>query len=514
MKFLKNITHKFQGMSNRKKTVVSIASIIVLASAFLMCNAFFNKNSVLDEVRLKNSSDDTSMFAIMLEQSDGTYKESSDKTWPTGGTYVYDQQKSGCIDANGNTLNGILSYDAANNKAVVKTKQAAYCYLYFSFPLPDVIVEDVDLTKLNSAGYQKTMDCGTTGTATYNTKYQRIEFDSITAPAKCKFNYTEDTTNYPTLNQTIIDLAVEGTSDGTNQEEGDVVHETFTDSSNNLIDTGYRYEGKEPNNYIWFNNELWRIIGVFDTCTALDDSGNCTKTETLTKIIRNSSIGGIVWNTSSNNNWSSSSLFNILNNAYLNSENVTSSEYCYKYGNVIGTICNYTKIGLKGTESYYGSMIKNVVWNLGGISSKSGVENYYASPASTWYTYERGSIVYSNNDTKTTGYVGLIYGSDYGFSVKASSGCKRSTSLYSYYSNSCAGETWMNDSQPLIVSNSADNSSAWYIAKTSTGDKQLNKNKVNYYSFPISPVLYLDSNIYVVSGDGSIINPYQITLAS
>ena len=30
------------------------------------------------------------------------------------------------------------------------------------------------------------------------------------------------------------------------------------------FNAGIRYEGKNPNNYIWFNNEYWRIIGVFD----------------------------------------------------------------------------------------------------------------------------------------------------------------------------------------------------------------------------------------------------------
>ena len=34
-------------------------------------------------------------------------------------------------------------------------------------------------------------------------------------------------------------------------------------------ENGYRYEGKNQNNYIWFNNELWRIIGVFDEASHL-----------------------------------------------------------------------------------------------------------------------------------------------------------------------------------------------------------------------------------------------------
>jgi len=28
--------------------------------------------------------------------------------------------------------------------------------------------------------------------------------------------------------------------------------------------TDYRYTGKNPDNYIKFNNETWRIIGVFN----------------------------------------------------------------------------------------------------------------------------------------------------------------------------------------------------------------------------------------------------------
>ena len=49
--------------------------------------------------------------------------------------------------------------------------------------------------------------------------------------------------------------------------------------------TDYRYIGANPNNYVKFNDELWRIIGVFDT----DDGTG--KLEKRLKIIRNGSIG-------------------------------------------------------------------------------------------------------------------------------------------------------------------------------------------------------------------------------
>ncbi len=41
-----------------------------------------------------------------------------------------------------------------------------------------------------------------------------------------------------------------------------------------------RYTGKNPNNYVLFNNELWRMIGIFDG---------------KIKIIKNDSIKDMSW---------------------------------------------------------------------------------------------------------------------------------------------------------------------------------------------------------------------------
>lgn len=104
----------------------------------------------------------------------------------------------------------------------------------------------------------------------------------------CDIDFT--TIEKKNLNNYIIGLA------GTTQGTGQVVNEN-----------GYRYEGKDPNNYIWFNNELWRIIGVFDEVSH-GQSG-----QTLVKIIRNYSIGGLVWDKNDTNDWTQASLMNLLN---------------------------------------------------------------------------------------------------------------------------------------------------------------------------------------------------------
>jgi len=49
--------------------------------------------------------------------------------------------------------------------------------------------------------------------------------------------------------------------------------------------TDYRYIGTDPNNYVTFNDEVWRMIGVF---TVEDDTG---KKEQRIKLIREESIG-------------------------------------------------------------------------------------------------------------------------------------------------------------------------------------------------------------------------------
>ena len=62
-------------------------------------------------------------------------------------------------------------------------------------------------------------------------------------------------------------------------------------------DKNIRYVGASPKNYLKFNDEIWRIIGVFNNVTTIDEQGN-EKTESLVKIIRNDSLGDYSWDSS------------------------------------------------------------------------------------------------------------------------------------------------------------------------------------------------------------------------
>ncbi len=253
------------------------------------------------------------------------------------------------------------------------------------------------------------------------------------------------------------------------------------------IDT--RYEGKNPNNYIWFNNEYWRIIGVFD------ESSHGVIGKNLVKIIRADVLDGLVWHKSSTNDWATSSLNSLLNGAYYNTEDGTNSGYCYGYSTTLTTNCDYTK---KGIQPGYRGMIANVTWYLGGYSGSS-------LTADVSYGYERGTTVYSGRPTSTTGYIGLMYPSDYGYSVLSSS-CARTTKLSSYNSAKCAGQSWLygKGEEWTLTPISLTSYRVFCLASNGSLSSICNTNFGNGFR----PVLYLDASVYKIDGDGSLESPY------
>ena len=242
---------------------------------------------------------------------------------------------------------------------------------------------------------------------------------------------------------------------------------------------------------------MWRIIGVFDE-TSHGQSGL-----NLTKIIRNESIGGYAWEKSQVNIWPTSSLYNLLNTYYYNATNGQDSGYCYQYSTSITGHCDYTNTGI---QNNYRPMIKNVTWYLGGYSSNSATTE-------SFFGYERSTSddnYYTNNTSykTTTGYIGLMYASDYGYSVLSSS-CARTTNLGSYSSSSCGGSSWLKkEPKECTITHNASSSNFVFKVDT-TGYLD------NYYVYDGSatrPVLYLDSSVYIIKGTGTESDPYIIAM--
>ena len=265
----------------------------------------------------------------------------------------------------------------------------------------------------------------------------------------------------------------------------------------------YRYYGANPNNYVKFNDETWRIIGAFNNVD--DGTGN---KETRLKIIRDESIGDYSWDSSAStvnsgygvNDWSKADLMTELNTLYYNSTSGT----CYNGRNNASTTCNFTSTGLDSTAR---SMIDDAVYHLGGSSDYEGLY------ADDFYNYERGTTVYScsTNDgacpraTTWTGKIGIMYPSDYAYAVDLSLCTKDG---YNYDNSTCKSNDWLlyNSVQWTIMPASSYADLALHVLSTGI---------VNYSAyisnrFAARPVLYLKSDVTIVGGEGTSSNPYQL----
>ena len=268
----------------------------------------------------------------------------------------------------------------------------------------------------------------------------------------------------------------------------------------------YRYYGKNPNNYVTFNNEKWRIIGVFNNVD--DGTGN---KETRLKIIRNESIGKYSFDSSASNinsgngvnDWSKSDLMNELNTLYYSSTSGT----CYNGKNNVSTTCNFTNTGLKSESK---NMIADAVYHMGGPANDALKTSY----AHNYYLYERNGRVYncSVNDgacprvTTWTGKIGLIYPSDYAYATDLS---KCTSAGYYYNDSNCKDNDW------LLYS-----SSYWTLAPYSyhgQGAFEIHPDGHIYGYiasdvFDVRPVVYLKSNIAITGGTGTSSDPYKLSI--
>ena len=184
------------------------------------------------------------------------------------------------------------------------------------------------------------------------------------------------------------------------------------------------------NKYCVVENEnetiLWRIIGVFDVASTYNGP-----TEKRLKIIREESIGNYSWDNKpsgtgssdsqyGSNDWTDSALMQVLNNGpYWNRTSGT----CPSNSNGATTSCDFSTTGLPAGAK---SLIGDAVWNLGGAASYISALNGLASH---FYSYERGTTVYTGRPTYWVGKIGLMYPSDYGYATSGGTTTNRASCL-------------------------------------------------------------------------------------
>ena len=233
--------------------------------------------------------------------------------------------------------------------------------------------------------------------------------------------------------------------------------------------TDYRYIGNDPYNYVTFNNELWRIIGVF---TVEDENGN---KEQRIKIIRNESIGNYAWASNGVNEWPTASLQTYLNGDYYNS------------------LSDEAKVML-GESKYY----------LGGGAYDS--TTHYGT-ATDIYAWERGTTVYSGRSTNWIGKIGLMYPSDYVYTYAngVDNKCYNDTRNCSS-STPSSGWLYNNAYQWLISPYFANTIYAFFVFSSG----YLNNTGRVPYSNGARPSAYLLSDIQLDKGTGTEDDPYTL----
>ncbi len=275
-------------------------------------------------------------------------------------------------------------------------------------------------------------------------------------------------------------IPFETESDGLYEVKHDGVTGTINDTG--FQQTEYRYAGSNPNNYIKFNNETWRIIGLVNVMTSE------TNVEQRVKIVKNESIGTNAWDMSNKNDWTKATLNTYLNEDYYNKLNNNAQ-----------------------------SMIDdNVLWNL-------GYGNFYSMNVHQFYQIERGENSYNSNTITWKGNIGLIYPSDYGYATSGNEEGRNAClehelynqALNEYYDTICNDNNWLKPKENDMLKYS------WTITSLYDGDNyvfgiapklSIYVSHGSNYELNTFPTLYLTTKVNITDGNGTLETPYQISL--
>jgi hypothetical protein len=246
--------------------------------------------------------------------------------------------------------------------------------------------------------------------------------------------------------------------------------------------TEYRYRGGNVNNYVTFNNEVWRIIGVIPT---EDTNGNI---ENRIKIVKDESIGNKKWNetqdaaTSSYNNWVTGTLNTYLNNDYYNTLTTDAK-------NMIGTAKYYL-----GGYNNDPSFTSDVMWQY----ERKNEANR------TGYYYGTNPIIQNDANKK----IAIMYASDYGYA--ASKECTSNLYGYNGSANCITTNNWLDKSaNTWLLPQFSDD---FILAFIVTSSGFVNYDLVYDVEYAVRPVLSLSSNVKISGGSGTSSDPYQLSL--
>ena len=315
-----------------------------------------------------------------------------------------------------------------------------------------------------------------------------------------------DTRDYITIKDYIIDLYNDESLRTSNGLKKD-----------NTVDTNIRYYGSDPNNYVSFNNELWRIIGVF---------GNNVK------LVRSESLGSLSWDSSDSsinkgngiNQWGEST--DVNGNTYLGANLQVYLNKMY-YGGDTTVTCydgsnNTTTCPTNTLDRTAKLLIDKHTWSLGAIEmSIEDTISFYNAERGTANGKTCTSGNYCNDSvirtTKWTGYVALPYITDWAY-ASSESACE--TNIQTKDSSNlfvCKNNNWMQRSDwTWYLSPGVQSANANYVWTVSGNGNVANyimfgaMSKFAYYGSNVAPSIYLKSSVLMKGGSGTSSDPYKL----
>ncbi len=378
-------------MLNMKRTKIMLIMILAIAevcSIFLTWKSLSHKVTIIDDVKFKEENKkEKKTVAIMLNEGDGSYKESTSTTFPKVG-YIYNSEKSGCIDTTGKEVVNAINYESG--KVSLRLNQKLYCYLYFDKKEKPIIdkfyINDETSNKTTKVPevtiYLKWSD-------QYIKEYCITETQDIDSCTWQSTNGVIEINNNFTLSNNrgnkILYAYIKDIAEGISEAKSDyilynppitggsIVEDPNPGTNGGSNSSGVeqdelkiRYYGTNPNNYICFgtsdknicinetNKYMYRIIGV--------DKSN------RFKIIKKEALSERPswWSdTTTNINWPNSTIYKSLsnflkNNTYLPTLWINKIETVnWKYGNI--PVENQTAEQVLRTEQAWNTTINSKI---------------------------------------------------------------------------------------------------------------------------------------------------------
>ena len=556
-------------VKNHKK-IILIGSIFIIMLITIICFMLIKNNNQNNFMANNNNNKNlinNSFLTLMLEQSDGTYQESTTNTWPSG-NYAFNESLSRCENG------GELRWNREEGIVNLLSNKSDACYVYFDL-YNVVTITNVQATKTtNSVTLTVTVDAGENPVATYyfsmdgGRSYEtstspNYTFSELTPNTSYTFQvYAVDSQGYESNEETIevttdnyVNPVVNSVT-ATSVSNNSITVSVSASAGTNAIGTYYysinngAYTSSSSNTYTFnglsagqnysirvyvkdtngVDSNVYTINAETENAVYLCSTGTnfatCIKNQYTSQ-----GANGLYYHTSSLANSAGDNSYRYAganpNNYVCFGSDAASCPSANLY-RIIGVFGNEVKlIKSKSYGSYAWDSGNSNTWNS---STKPDIRTtlnstFLGTLGSTWqnkiatHAYKVGGMAFDDSATareyydteirNQTGYadtmkIGLMYVSDYGF---AASNSHWTTELYNY--ERATSDNWLYlGSYEWTISRRSD--LTYRAFRLISSGYVLGSYNVNN-AFAVRPVFYLNSSINYVSGSGSSADPIRIS---